>query len=607
MSLKTVLVGGVGGSAFLLAVGVGAAWAMGGASSIVPAVNEAVAPSPGVNVKQPLASVVQKSQSGWDFEADETKLKLKEQAYAFLTYRSGQMDELIESAYVTACREVTAQDNPFCAVVLKLDAKKEQDRRGGGRLLRRARVSNWVRAILRGKLDEFKEGTESELHQALSRITRYPALERSQNAILTAPACSIPSSVYVAFGLRLESHFPDPAFRERVVTLYERAYGCAESTAQAHAAYRLGLMRIWDGKWAEAEPLLARAMESTQTVDYRLRAAFWRYQGAIKTQNADLRSKMRDVLVKEYPLSLHGLLVSTPDLGSPPMLKQAEPEVSFRTSTDPRLNATVRAIEVLQNMGENNASFDVLETVLDNINGTEVSFRLYLALLLKRSGNAIRRFQFLATLYRENPFLITKSTLEFLYPMHQMDLVRDQSPRLDPYLVLSLIRQESAFNARARSPAGAIGLMQLLPTTARNFERVSKHQLLDPKVNVRVGVKYLSRLIKRYGFEVEMALAAYNAGPSRIDQWRKRYPVEDRLLFLDMMPVRETREYVSSIVRNYYWYVQLYDQAQLSRTLSSGVPAPAGTPAQDGAPQLTVDKTSFRILAPPSEAPAVSF
>jgi soluble lytic murein transglycosylase len=66
--------------------------------------------------------------------------------------------------------------------------------------------------------------------------------------------------------------------------------------------------------------------------------------------------------------------------------------------------------------------------------------------------------------------------------------------------------------------------------------------------------------LKVHQGETELALAAYNAGPERVKQWLKRYPIKNRLLFLDFLPIRETREYVSSITRNYYWYLKIYGE-----------------------------------------------
>ena len=145
-----------------------------------------------------------------------------------------------------------------------------------------------------------------------------------------------------------------------------------------------------------------------------------------------------------------------------------------------------------------------------------------------------------------------------MYPLDYFPLVKELSDSVDPYLMQGLIRQESAFNPDARSPVGARGLMQIEPSTARNMESVRPNQLFLPKTNIRLGIRYFKMLLKRYPEEPELALAAYNAGPGKISYWKQRFSTDNRLLFLDLLPLRETRDYVTSIGRNYFWYKTLY-------------------------------------------------
>lgn len=108
--------------------------------------------------------------------------------------------------------------------------------------------------------------------------------------------------------------------------------------------------------------------------------------------------------------------------------------------------------------------------------------------------------------------------------------------------------------------------MQLMPATARVLDhRVRKFQLLNADINLRLGIQYFEILVDRYNGDVELALAAYNAGAEVVDRWQKRYTVKNRLLFLDLIPFAETRNYVTLIGRNYYWYSKIYSD-QLKTT-----------------------------------------
>jgi soluble lytic murein transglycosylase-like protein len=107
---------------------------------------------------------------------------------------------------------------------------------------------------------------------------------------------------------------------------------------------------------------------------------------------------------------------------------------------------------------------------------------------------------------------------------------------IDPDLVNSVIHAESGFNPRAVSPKGAQGLMQLMPQTA---SKLGVSNPFDPRANVEGGTRYLSELLQRYNFDVIKALAAYNAGPHRVEQYR------------GVPPYYETRVYVAKIVRDY--------------------------------------------------------
>jgi soluble lytic murein transglycosylase len=152
---------------------------------------------------------------------------------------------------------------------------------------------------------------------------------------------------------------------------------------------------------------------------------------------------------------------------------------------------------------------------------------------------------------------LTLETMNMFFPRAYTDQILSSTGLVDPVIVLSLIRQESAFDPLARSGADARGLMQLLPSTASKWLQNSRQELFDPSQNVRVGVKYMETLFKRYDGNVEHVLAAYNAGLRNLDRWRQRFPNASTLMFMDLIPFKETRTYVAIILRNAYWYGRL--------------------------------------------------
>lgn len=134
---------------------------------------------------------------------------------------------------------------------------------------------------------------------------------------------------------------------------------------------------------------------------------------------------------------------------------------------------------------------------------------------------------------------------------------------LDPYLVASLVRQESEFNPGAVSRANALGLMQLLPKVGREVARQEKlrhfssAELFTPGVNLQLGTRYFREMVDKFG-AFEYALAAYNAGTNRVDDWLGQGKYRDPQEFVESIPFTETREYVQAILRNANVYRQLY-------------------------------------------------
>jgi soluble lytic murein transglycosylase len=157
---------------------------------------------------------------------------------------------------------------------------------------------------------------------------------------------------------------------------------------------------------------------------------------------------------------------------------------------------------------------------------------------------------------------INKDALKILFPQPYYSQIKKKTKNFDPIIALSLIRQESGFNAHARSHVGARGLMQLMPNTAKRFKRrVTKRQLYNAKLNIQIGTKYFNKLLTRYDQNLVYSLAAYNAGERRVDEWQEQYLTSDSILKnIENIPFLETRKYVKLIFRNIFFYKMLFNK-----------------------------------------------
>lgn len=155
-----------------------------------------------------------------------------------------------------------------------------------------------------------------------------------------------------------------------------------------------------------------------------------------------------------------------------------------------------------------------------------------------------------------------------LYPQAFWDLVRRnaRANHLDPYLVMALIRQESGFDPKAVSGPGARGLMQLMPPTARVVARErrshrrhprARGNLTDPGYNLHMGCRFFSEMVREFKGNLEEALAAYNAGPDRVEQWLSGHSFPEPAAFVESIPFPETRAYVETVLRDQVVYRQL--------------------------------------------------
>ena len=347
----------------------------------------------------------------------------------------------------------------------------------------------------------------------------------------------------------------DQDAREALVGLLKRFPSGRHATS---ARFRAGMISYIAGNRkaaaAQFDSLLARDSNSAEA----LAAAYWAGRSfAALGDKTRAAARWRSIATRE-PLSYYAVLAAkrldtilvTPDRSPAnyarvPAVDSAmarvveledvgmQVEADFETdrlfrdalSNDSRLVATAHALA-----GTDQASRSIAlgRRALDEIGHSPENYRLYFPVL-------------------ERETLISSS----------------KENGLDPVLVAALIRQESNFNPRATSPAGARGLMQLMPPVGKNLADAKgispwdPEMLYDPAISIRLGTAHLRGLARKYK-DVVKILAAYNAGESRVEKWSTKTGAGDPEVFTERIPFVETRDYVRIIIRNRAYYEALY-------------------------------------------------
>jgi soluble lytic murein transglycosylase len=156
---------------------------------------------------------------------------------------------------------------------------------------------------------------------------------------------------------------------------------------------------------------------------------------------------------------------------------------------------------------------------------------------------------------------------EILFPLNYWETIKSEAEKrqIDPYLMASIIRQETGFEPTTVSNADAIGIMQIMPAEAATIAAnaglpaPTREQLFDPKINIAIGVAEFSQKLATEHGNTTLAIAAYNAGEDAVGRWAAQTPLDDEDLFVESIPFAETRLYVKTVSRNRFEYRRIYE------------------------------------------------
>ncbi|MCP4294451.1 MAG: lytic transglycosylase domain-containing protein [Proteobacteria bacterium] len=273
---------------------------------------------------------------------------------------------------------------------------------------------------------------------------------------------------------------------------------------------------------------------------------------------------------KRFPNTFYGLkslFKKSPEKGIKPILKE---RISpMKENLSPFSDDWVYGNEVLYGAGENDlADYMILEQRRNEPDPHYV-FRMSETLLRNHRYNSFLR---LLNSYDFEDLVKIESSegkvRSFYFPLAFQNEVKLHSMKYNvpELLVYSVMREESRFHPEVESPAGATGLLQLMPATAKFIGKIIKRKvttenLIDPELNLQLGVAYLNRLLRRYKGSYYYTLAAYNGGPTNVKKWKNRTKVDDEDYFLENIGFAETQGYVKKVLRSYFKYQLIYGKS----------------------------------------------
>lgn len=333
------------------------------------------------------------------------------------------------------------------------------------------------------------------------------------------------------------------------------------------STWRLAWLHYRAREWQEAHDAFRLLATQAQDGQYKTAATYWQARTAERLGGNDEAIRLYQEIIANAPESYYqalaaqglerkGIAIVEPSLEVAPNNAESDPPVSDQIAFH-----LLRARELTQ-LKLQGLAVTELETI-QRTNHAEGPLRLLLMREYAKNQayiNSVRIANQLPTAAAERD--LYRFPLAYWDTVKQKSLARD----MDPYLIIALIRQESLFDSRARSSAAALGLMQLLPSTARRvavqngFTVPSNEALFDPELNLTLGTQYLKDLLQRYSNNWFKAIAAYNAGEAAVDRWNQAIVTEDIEEFVERIPYSETRQYVKLVMRNHRMYKRLYDR-----------------------------------------------
>lgn len=412
------------------------------------------------------------------------------------------------------------------------------------------------------------DGSFNKIYDALlsSRYKKVAVLKPYVDGALKTTAC--PRYLSLALAHRWEVELPGRAAEEQIQKLYQHALGCNEYSDIFRV--RAGLLEYHFGDKPTALKYLQSALDAPEQRE-GFRALFWAKRIAKEMGKKDLEAKYQDMLFTKYPMSYYTILLKEEkkinSLAAFPAVITKRPPLS---ASDPDQFEELFT-EVLKHPKANLKESKLISYLASKQTHLIPENRLMaLSKLMDEKGLQRAKILLLNVQLDTSTSGMSKTWMEELYPLSYFDDVKKIVTKAHPFLVMGFMRQESGFDPFIQSPAGATGLLQLMPATAKWVNgRKPMKSLFNTDFNIKLGGLYVKKNLDRFDGSLAKAAAAYNGGVGFVKRWEKRYPIKDTQLWADLIPFGETRNYVPSVMVNAYWYQKLYGKKSPDRLPSS--------------------------------------
>lgn len=534
---------------------------------------------PEENYANDLAQFVRSLRSGEiDTKSSKRLLSNPQSAKLFFTYSSALKTFSLGKKHVCSpIFSTTDQATQFFYNQIKRSCPQQKQERAELRINKR-KFLKLVRFILRSTKKLIKKKKYEEAYQRARKISELASKFTSR------PTDKIAWKRLVSLG-RDFLYEDQPKF---ALALFEAAFYLDSTPLKSDSIFNLLWVSIWNESFKEVDSVVKRFRIIENFKDHDSKLKFWVAFSYFKTGNKYMAIDLYKKVINNVPLSYYSVLSvkKLKQLGEPYTLPISPPHSPFNISDSAltldlknhfkRLslwlevgNPHLTSYEIDRTLNFPHSKSYTSRLITGEISKQEheKQLTLMLAKYLDEKGQHLDNFKVIYK-YLSKTNVVNRNLFNFLFPFTYHEKVLKYSKKIDPLLILSLIRQESAFNHMARSPVGARGLMQIMPNTGKQFwRRLKTRDLYKPNTNLKIGIKYLEHLKKRFDHNLIYTLSAYNAGPTNANRWKRKFKKDVHpLILIEAIPFKETKKYVQLIFRNFHFYNYILGKDSLAKS-----------------------------------------